>query len=81
MQIKNLKMGDLVHIPSEVYRFKKAALQLDFFSAIKKTEVPMVGLFREYLDNGQCLVTFNDGDWTLPTRHVYQMKGEERCSS
>lgn len=74
MNTKDLKMGDLVHIPSEVYRFKKAEMQLDFFSAIKKTEVPMVGLFREHLDNGQCLVTFNDGDWTLPIRFVYHMK-------
>lgn len=77
MQNNNLKTGDLVHIPSEVYRFKKASLQLDFFSAIKKTEVPMVGLFRNYLDNGQCIVTFNDGDWTLPTRFVYRMQGEK----
>ena len=72
-------MGDLVHIPSEVYRFKKAEMQLDFFSAIKKTKVPMVGLFKEHLPNHQCLVTFNDGDWTLPTRFVYHMK-EKSCA-
>ena len=77
---KNLKMGDLVHVPSEVYRFKKAELQLDFFSAIKKTKVPMIGLFREYLDNGQCLVTFNDGDWVIPIRFTYLVKKENQCA-
>ena len=70
----SLKTGDLVHIPSEVYRFKKADMQLDFFSSIKKTSQPMVGLFRRYLDNGQCLVTFNDGEWVIPTKSVYQVK-------
>lgn len=77
MMNHNLKTGDLVHIPSEVYRFKKADMQLDFFSAIKKTEQPMVGLFREYLDNGQCLVSFSDGDWTIPIRFVYEIKGKQ----
>tara|TARA_A100001515_G_scaffold145043_1_gene151520 strand:+ start:3694 stop:3858 length:165 start_codon:yes stop_codon:yes gene_type:complete len=52
-------------------------MQLDFFSAIKKTEQPMVGLFREYLDNGQCLVSFSDGDWTIPIRFVYEIKGKQ----
>ena len=77
MMNHNLKTGDLVHIPSEVYRFKKADMQLDFFSSIKKTEEPMVGLFREYLDNGQCLIALSDGDWTIPIRFVYEIKGEQ----
>jgi len=79
MQMKKLKTGDLVHVPSEVYRFKKAELQLDFFSAIKKTREPMIGLFREHLDNGQCLITFNDGEWVIPARFVYKIK-ENQCA-
>jgi hypothetical protein len=81
MNKKKLKTGDLVHIPSEVYRFKKAEMQLDFFSAIKKTSEPMLGLFKKHLDNGQCLITFNDGEWVLPTRFVYEIKGERLCLS
>jgi len=79
VQMKKLKTGDLVHVPSEVYRFKKAELQLDFFSAIKKTREPMIGLFMEHLANGQCLVTFNDGEWVIPSRFVYKIK-ENHCA-
>ena len=75
----NFKTGDLVHIPAEVYRFKKPDLQLDFFSSIGKTKQPMVGLFKDYLDNKQCLVSFHDGEWIIPTRNVYQLKEKQNA--
>ena len=80
MNNQNLKTGDLVHVPSEVYRFRSPCMQLDFFSAINKTNEPMLGLFKRHLDNGQCVVAFNDGEWSLPLRYVYQVKEEDRCA-
>mgnify|MGYP004049154437 CR=1 FL=1 len=80
MKNQNLKTGDLVHIPSEVYRFRSASLQLDFFSDINKTHEPMIGLFKRHLDNGQCVVAFNDGEWSLPLRYVYQINKEDKCA-
>ena len=80
MIYQNLKTGDLVHVPSDVYRFKKENLQLDFFSSIKVTDGPMLGLFRKYLDNNQCLITFSDGEWILPTRYVYEIQQEKDCA-
>jgi hypothetical protein len=74
---KSLKLGDLVHIPSNVYRFKKEDMQLDFFSTIKATDGPMLGLFRKHLCGGQCLITFNDGDWIIPLRYVYELRGTQ----
>tara|TARA_R100001440_G_scaffold43128_1_gene62921 strand:- start:266 stop:502 length:237 start_codon:yes stop_codon:yes gene_type:complete len=73
----DFKTGDLVHIPAEVYRFKKPDLQLDFFSTIGKTKQPMVGLFREYVDNKQCLVSLHDGEWIIPLRNIYQIKEKQ----
>ena len=80
MNNQNLKTGDLVHIPSEVYRFRSSSMQLDFFSAIDKTHEPMIGLFKRHLDNGQCVVAFSDGEWSLQLRYVYQIKEEDRCA-
>ena len=80
MNKQNLKTGDLVHIPSEVYRFRSPNMQLDFFSAIDKTDEPMIGLFKRHIGNGQCVVAFNDGEWSLPIRFVYQIKEEDKCA-
>ena len=80
MNKQNLKIGDLVHIPSEVYRFRSPNMQLDFFSAIDKTHEPMIGLFKRHIGNGQCVVAFNDGEWSLPIRFVYQIKVEDWCA-
>jgi hypothetical protein len=80
MSHRRLKTGDLVHVPSDVYRFKKEDLQLDFFSSIKVTDVPMLGLFRKYLSEKQCLITFADGEWILPIRYVYEIQKESYCA-
>lgn len=69
-----LKTGDLVHVPAEVYRFKKPDLQLDFFSSVRKTEEPMIGLFCKQLDHDQYLVSFHDGEWIVPARNTYKIK-------
>tara|TARA_Y100000114_G_scaffold130412_1_gene128200 strand:+ start:1942 stop:2109 length:168 start_codon:yes stop_codon:yes gene_type:complete len=55
-------------------------MQLDFFSAIDKTDEPMIGLFKRHIGNDQCVVAFNDGEWSLATRFVYQIKEEDKCA-
>jgi hypothetical protein len=74
------KLGDLVHIPSGSYRVlyiepnPKEQMAIPFSFSI--TDVPKVGVFKEYLGEQECVVLFNDGEFAVATRWVYRKQGE-----
>ncbi len=73
------KLGDLVHVPSGSYRVlytePKGQLAIPFSFSI--TEVPKLGVFKEYFGEQECIVLFNDGEFAVDTRWVYHKQGEE----
>jgi len=77
MRNQHFNVGDLVHVPSSSYRFKKEAMQLDFFSDIDITKKPMIGLFVKWVSPNQCIVSFPDGNWFISLNSVYEYKEKQ----
>lgn len=78
--MNHFKTGDLVHIPSGSYRMKIYSEDKQYkipFSANILTE-PLIGVFKEPIDNTTCVVVFHDGEWIVENSCVYsKIQGEK----
>lgn len=73
------KTGDLVHIPSGSYRIlyvnedENGQIPIPFSFSI--TQEPKVGVFKKYFGSDECIILFNDGEFCIDTRCVYNKQG------
>ncbi len=78
--MSHFKTGDLVHIPSGSYRMKVYSQDDQYkipFSANILTE-PLIGVFKESVDNTTSVVVFHDGEWIVENSCVYsKIQGEK----
>jgi len=74
------KMGDLVHVPSGSYRIlytnedDNGQMHIPFSFSV--TQIPQVGVFKQYFGSNECVILFNDGEFCIDTRWVYHKQGE-----
>ncbi len=75
-----LKVGDLVHVPSGSYRVlytkeeEDGQMHIPFSYSI--TQKPKVGVFKEYFGSSECIVVFGDGEYCISTKCVFKKQGE-----
>ena len=78
-EMKKLKKGDLVYLPSEVTLFKfevsKRWGQIPFISKSIQNPKPLttafVGLNEEYRGDGYCKVLYNGEIWNVEPNHIF----------
>lgn len=80
--MKRLKTGDLVHIPAGSYRIKYRIEKDDGQMTIpwdcNLCMKPLIGVFKEVVNERECVVMFHDGEWVIETRSVYlKIQGEQ----
>ena len=82
--MNEFKTGDLVHIPSGSYRMKVSSEKDQYripFSANILTE-PLIGVFKEPIDNTTSVVVFHDGEWIVENSCVYsKLQGENNVGT
>jgi len=75
------KIGDLVYIPQSVHRFMRNSLEddlrLDYYKSLSITKKPMLGVFRQLTNSGECLVAFPDGTWMINLKDIYHYDEEK----
>ena len=76
--MRKLKTGDLVHVPAGAYRMK---IQKDGQMTIpwdcNLCMRPLLGVFKEQVNERECVVLFHDGEWVIDSGCVYlKNKGE-----
>jgi len=77
--MKKIKIGDLVHVPAGAYRMK---MQTDGQMSIpwdcNLCMRPLVGVFKQQVNERECVVLFHDGEWVIDSGSVYlKNQGEE----
>jgi hypothetical protein len=78
----NLKVGDLVHIPAGSYRIKYRTQEEDGQMSIpwdcNLCMRPLVGVFKETVNERECVIVFHVGEWVIDSSCVYlKNKGDE----
>ena len=77
--MKDFKTGDLVHIPAGAYRMKiqkdgQMSIPWDCNLCMK----PLIGVFKQQVNERECVVVFHDGEWVIDSGCVYlKNQGEE----
>ena len=75
------KTGDLVYVPQSVHRFVKNSLndelKLDYYKSLSITKKPMLGIFKQFSEGGECVVTFADGAWMISLKDIYHHDEEK----
>ena len=75
------KTGDLVYVPQAVHRFMKNSLndelKLDYYKSLSITEKPMLGVFKQFTEGGECVVAFPDGTWMISLKDIYHHDEEK----
>ena len=70
-----LKVGDLVHIPAGAYRIKFLKDEDDGQMHIpwncNLSMKPLVGIFKEHINEKECIIMFYDGEWVVDSGSVY----------
>jgi len=77
--MRKIKIGDLVHIPAGAYRMK---MQTDGQMSIpwdcNLCMRPLLGVFKQQVNERECVVLFHDGEWVIDSASVYlKNQGEE----
>ena len=75
------KTGDLVYIPQSVHRFLRNSLddelKLDYYKSLSITKKPMLGVFKQFTNAGECVVAFPDGTWMINLKDIYHFDEEK----
>lgn len=77
--MESIKIGDLVHIPAGAYRMKvqengQMTIPWDCNLCMK----PLLGVFKEKLNERESLVVFHDGEWVIDSGCIYlKIQGEK----
>jgi len=75
------KTGDLVYVPQSVHRFVKNSLddelKLDYYKYLSITKKPMLGVFKQFAESGECVVAFSDGTWMINLKDIYHHNEEK----
>ena len=73
--MKKLKAGDLVHIPSGTYRLKFRTEGRDGQMSIpwdcNLAMEPLMGIFKEQVNEKESVVVFFDGEWVINNDCIY----------
>ncbi|QDP62030.1 MAG: hypothetical protein GOVbin1807_29 [Prokaryotic dsDNA virus sp.] len=70
-----LRTGDLVHVPAGAYRIKFMEDEEDGQMHIpwncNLSMKPLLGIFKEHINERECVVLFHDGEWVVDSQSVY----------
>ena len=70
-----LRTGDLVHVPAGAYRIKFMEDEEDGQMHIpwncNLSMKPLLGIFKEQINERECVVLFHDGEWVVDSQSVY----------
>ena len=70
-----LRTGDLVHVPAGAYRIKfmedEEDGQMHIPGNCNLSMKPLLGIFKEHINERECVVLFHDGEWVVDSQSVY----------
>ena len=70
-----LRTGDSVHVPAGAYRIKFMEDEEDGQMHIpwncNLSMKPLLGIFKEQINERECVVLFHDGEWVVDSQSVY----------
>lgn len=80
--MKKLRPGELVHIPSGTYRLRFRTQDQDGQMTIpwdcNIAMEPLVGIYKEQVNEKESLIVFFDGEWVVENNSIYlKNKGEK----
>ena len=80
--MNKFETGDLVHIPAGSYRIRFRSEDQDGQMTIpwdcNLSMHPLIGVFKEEINERESVVVFFDGEWVIETRSIYHKnKGEQ----
>ena len=80
--MKKFKTGDLIHVPAGAYRIRFRKDEEDGQMTIpwdcNLSMEPLMGVFKQQVNEKESIVVFFDGEWVVETRSIYHKnKGEE----
>ncbi len=81
-----IDVGDLVHVPAGAYRIRFRKDEDDGQMTIpwdcNLSMQPLIGVFKEHVNERESIVVFFDGEWVIETRSIYlKNKGETDVGS